>query len=85
MYVNSSRSPVQATDICTQMQDILLALQNPQNAGSGLISSVTKFKEDMEECAKLALEIENEFRVLIDTAEEASVAMSHEFSESHRL
>ena len=64
------------------MQDILLALQDPQNARSRLLTSVTKFHDEMQKCADLALEIDKEFQQLVATASEANEAMSHKLSET---
>jgi len=64
------------------MQDILLALQDPQNAKSRLLTSVTKFRDEMEKCADLASEIDKEFQQLVATASEVNEAMSHKLSET---
>lgn len=65
------------------MQDILIALQDPQNAQSRLLTSVTKFHDEMQKCADLALEIDKEFQQLVETASEASEAMGHKLCEDH--
>ena len=57
-----------------------MCLQDPQLAKKNLLSSMEKFRSDMENCAAKANQIESKFDVLVKTATEVKLAMADELS-----
>jgi hypothetical protein len=57
-----------------------MCLQDPRRAKISLMSSMTKFRTEMEKCVGLTKEIEGEFDKLVHCARELNRAMANEMS-----